>query len=88
MLTCNEERYLVRKVENKYLLLDLKSGEGHLLDEIGSIIFQEITSHDIGKAIDNLMNCFANVSKSELMNDVNGFITELKKKGVLCGDDN
>ena len=65
----------------------MESGEGHLLDNIGSIMFQEITTHDMDKAILNMMGYFDDVNKLELIKDVNDFVINLINKGVLCIND-
>lgn len=83
MFTCNKKRFLERKVENKYIFFDLESGEGHLLDEVGTAIFDAVTKHDTERATEELLEVFEGVEREELRHDIEIFVKDLTEKGVI-----
>lgn len=86
MFKINTEKYIIRNFENETILLDVEKGQSHILDDIGTIIFNIIKEYPSDKALTILYDTFSNVDHSTIKKDYNKFINELIAKEIIINE--
>ena len=76
------ENCVSERLDDEFIILDLKSGLYHSLNEIGSVIWEEIKNKK--PSYDNLKNSITKKYIGEnIVKDIDLFLEELKEKKLI-----
>ena len=83
MYIYNDKKHIIRKLDEKYIIVSKESGNGHLLNNSASVFFDLIVQNNISdQKIAELANKYL-VSTTQLYSDIEELINELIKKEII-----
>lgn len=83
MFKINTEKYIIREFAMETILIDIEKGQSHILDDIGTIMFNIIKKYGIENGLMNLCSNFPDIDPKVLERDYNNFVDKLISKEIL-----
>ena len=83
MYIYNDKKHIVRKLDEKYIIINMQSGNGHLLNNSASVFFDLIIQNNISdQKIAELADKYQ-VSTTQIYSDIQELINELIEKEII-----
>lgn len=80
----NDEKVVVRKIENHVIILDVDTGDFISADDTARLIIEQIIEgKNDDEIIDEIITKYQCPSREEIVADFQEFILELQQKGIL-----
>lgn len=80
------QNVLIQEDSNEYVLLNMDNGMFYGLDETGTVIVKLLKKNNSYQSIVNKLHDRYGISKERIINDLNIFIKEMLKFGIVKND--
>lgn len=80
----NDEKVVVRKIENHVIILDVDTGDFISADDTARLIIEQIIEgKNDDEIIEEIIKKYECPSREEIVTDFQEFILELQQKGII-----
>ena len=85
---CINKSYIMRNVDGKIFLINMKEGEAHLLNQVATIILEYIVEcGDLDKSLRKTEEYFSDVDPIRIEDDYRKLVKEFIQKRILVDKD-